>query len=321
MEYNRTYLRFFNILLAIVAYGFLLYKLITFSDYSLFIAHFQTVKTFNILCLFIALLLMPLNIFLESAKWRELLRNVEPMTYNQAQKQVYYGFVGAFITPYRAGDYPARTLMMQDPSKWPAAIGLGLVGTAMLLLIEIIFGIPSLLLFTSYELQLPTAYVILAFVMLVILLVSLPYVFRFLSKKEWKYEKFNQLFNALSSMQFSQCAKVLAWSAARYVVWGLQAVLIFMFCGVTLTPMEYLIAIPLYYLAIALFPTLPLADIAIRGSWAIVIFGVFTSNTAGIALAITMVWILNTILPMIIGTFFAGNIHATNKHVLTPIKT
>lgn len=307
MKPNNPYLRIFNILLTIVAYGYLVYKLVTFPDYAVMAQHFQTINIVDFSFLFVALILMPINIFFESVKWRELLSEVEPMSLQQAQKQVYYGFVGAFVTPYRAGDYPARAMMMQEPAKWPIAIGLGLVGTLAMLLVELIVGIPSTILLSYNNVELPLTRVIVALVLLIVLMVVLPIVVRKLARREWREERLNQLFTALAHMHFSQFLRVVGWSAARYIVWGLQSVAILAFCGVVLSPIEYLITIPTYYLALAFFPTLPVADIAIRGSWAIIIFGVFTTNTAGLALAVTIVWIINTVLPMLIGSILRKN--------------
>lgn len=302
MKSNTPYLRIFNILLTVVAYGYLLYELIIFPDYGNLVQHFQTVNIAELFFIFVALVFMPINIFFESVKWRELLRGIEPMTLVEAQRQVYYGFVGAFVTPYRVGDYPARTISMKDPSKWPAAIGLGLVGTLAILLVELIFGIPSAILYTYDHASLPLSRVIIALVVLVVLMIILPIIVRRLAKRRWREDKLKQLFTALSSMDMYQLARVMGWSVLRYITWGIQASAVLAFCGVVLDPIEYLIAIPTYYLAVAIFPSLPLADIAIRGSWAILVFGAFSSNNAGIALAVTIVWIINTILPMIIGT-------------------
>ena len=302
MKSNTPYMRIFNILLTVAAYGYLVYKLVTFPDYDLLINHFQSVEWSDYLFLIVCVVLMPLNIFFESAKWRELLRNIEPMTLCRAQQQVYFGFVGAFVTPYRAGDYPARATLLSNQSLWPSAIGLGLVGTMAMLIVQLIFGVPSIILFANNQVALPLTRVVVALVVLVLLIVFLPMLVRRLAHRQWKEEKLRQLFTSLADIHTQQFAKVLLWSTARYVVWGLQASAILAFCGVVLSPTEYLIAIPTYYLVLAFFPTLPLADIAIRGSWAMIIFGAFSANDAGIALAVTMVWIINTILPMLIGS-------------------
>ena len=74
------------------------------------------------------------------------------------------------------------------------------------------------------------------------------------------------------------------------------------FCGVNLTPMQYLTIIPIHYLFVTVVPTVPVADAAVRGSVGVLIFGAFTENTAGVAIAAIVLWILNTIVPAIIGT-------------------
>ena len=104
MKQNKPYLRIFNMLLILAAYGYLAYRLIIFDDYASFFAAFQKMDIGYCLVLVTVLLLMPVNVLCEAGKWRLLLRDVEPMTIWGAQRQVYYGYVGAFITPYNAGD-------------------------------------------------------------------------------------------------------------------------------------------------------------------------------------------------------------------------
>lgn len=302
MKSNTPYLRIFNILLTIVAYGYLVYRLVSFTNYDLFIHHFQTVNWRDYIYLVIGIILMPLNIFFESVKWRELLKKVEPMTLIQAHQQVYFGFVGAFVTPYRAGDYPARATLLKNKSLWPSAIGMGLVGTLAMLIVQLIIGVPCMILFSNSQVDIPFIRIIIALIVLVILMIVLPWIIHRLSKRKWTNQKLRQVFISIASMRLTQFMKVLLWSVSRYFIWGLQTITILAFCGVVLSPLEYIIAIPTYYLALAFFPTLPIADIAIRGSWAMIIFGVFTSNIVGVALAVTIVWVINTVLPMIIGS-------------------
>ena len=75
------------------------------------------------------------------------------------------------------------------------------------------------------------------------------------------------------------------------------------FCGINLSPLQALVAITAYYLLVTVTPSVPIADAAVRGSWSIIIFGAFTDNIAGVAIAAILLWVLNSILPMIVGTF------------------
>ena len=307
MRHSKLYLRIFNTLLILAAYGYLAYRLITFDNYASFFAAFHQADIVTYLLLLIILLLMPLNVVCEAGKWRLLLRDVESMSIWGAQRQVYYGYVGAFITPYHAGDYPARAMLIKDKRNWSAAVGLGLVGTVALLVVELIIGIPATWLFASYDQSIPMQSFAIAFVVLVLLMSFLPHLVRFLAKREWRTMQMQQLVKALSKMSYSRFMKVVGWSFLRYIIWAIQLALTLHFCGVDMTLVQYMIAIPFYYMVVAIFPSIPAANIAIRGTWSLIIFGVFSPNTAGIALAVALIWLINTVLPMLIGSILYRN--------------
>ena len=115
--------------------------------------------------------------------------------------------------------------------------------------------------------------------------------------------------------------KVVIISLLRYMVWAVQLTLVLRFCGVVLTPVQLLLTIPTYYLLLGVVPSVPVADIAVRGSLSIVVFGVFSPNTAGIAVAITVIWVINTLLPMVVGTVVGtGNntlVTEGDEHIIT----
>ena len=307
MKQTRPYLRIFNMLLILAAYGYLVYRLTIFDDYSSFFAAFQTTDIGLWASLIAILLLMPLNVFAEAGKWRLLLRRTEPMTIWGAQRQVYYGYVGAFVTPYHAGDYPARAMLLKDKRNFSAAVGVGLVGSIALLVVELVFGVPATWLFISYNPNIPLQYFAVAFIVLVLLLSFLPHLVRYLSQREWKNTQMQQLSTAMSHMSYPLFMKTIAWSMLRYLIWALQLALTLHFCGVEMTPVQYMIAIPFYYMVVAIFPSLPVINIAIRGSWSLIVFGVFSPNTAGIALAVALIWLINTVLPMLIGSILYRN--------------
>ena len=142
----------------------------------------------------------------------------------------------------------------------------------------------------------------------IVLLISfLPHVARYLSRRTWKSTQMQQLALALSQLSYTRFMQAIGWSAMRYVVWAVQLALTLHFCGVNMLPIEYMIAIPFYYMVIAIFPSMPVLNIAIRGTWSLIIFDTFSDNTAGIALAVLLIWIINTVIPMLIGSVLYRN--------------
>lgn len=302
MKLNKPYLHIFNLLLILAAYGYLAYRLMIFDDYATCLSTFKAADMWLWLSLVVVLVLMPLNIWCEAAKWRLLLHDIEPLSIYQAQSHVYYGYVGAFITPYHTGEYPARAMLLKDKQYWAAAVGLGLVGTLALLVVELTLGLPATWLFVSYDQSISMQSIAFAVITIVVLFAFLPHLLRYLSCREWKINQIRRLFTALSQISYPLFLKTIAWSMLRYIIWAIQLALTLHFCGVNLTLAQYAIAIPCYYMVVAIFPSIPVANIAIRGSWSLIIFGVFSANTAGIAMAVAIIWLINTVLPMLMGS-------------------
>ena len=76
-----------------------------------------------------------------------------------------------------------------------------------------------------------------------------------------------------------------------------------MWCsGVNLSVGDMITAILAFYLFVTITPSLPVADVGIRGSWAIIVFSHFTDNIAAIAMAVVLLWVVNSVLPMLTGS-------------------
>ncbi len=301
----------FNVLLIVAAYGYLIYTFVTFDSYDELLLHFRTAGWPQLGALAAAVALIPVNFLCEAWKWKYLLRRLEPMSIGEAQRQVYYGVVGAMLTPERLGDYPTRVTRIADKSKWLPAIALGFVGSMGLSSVNILGGVTSLM---SSGLDIGdnksqvlwiAGGLLCAFVAVVILLPS------FARKKTRRAEvaqtdgkpgSWQNILVVLSDFRAWEFPVVVAISFVRYVVYCTQLLLVLIACGVELTLVQYLTIIPIHYLFVTVVPTVPVADAAVRGSVGVLIFSAFTDNSAGVAIAAIVLWVLNTIIPCIVGT-------------------
>ncbi len=305
----------FNILLVVAAYAYLIYTFITFENYPALIAHFRHAGWKQFGALAVAAGLIPVNFLCEAIKWKFLLRKLEPMSIREAQRQVYYGFVGAMLTPERLGDYPTRVTRIADKNKWLPAIALGFVGSMGLSTVNMSGGLLSLL-FSGLEVGgenkdkvLVVSIALLVFFVGVVLLLPAwarrkeTSVKGNIEGEKW-WQKMLFIMKDFAAWEFPA---VIGISLLRYVVYCAQLLLVLIFCGVNLTMAQYLTIIPIHYLFVTVVPTVPVADAAVRGSVGVLIFGAMTSNTAGVAIAAIVLWVLNTIIPCIIGTLVKPN--------------
>ena len=290
-EVNTTLKKVLQWAIMLAAYAFLIYTLCSFDHYSDFLLFFRQASALHYLALVACLLLMPVNLLLEAWKWQTLLKPIEPTTLREAFRQVCYGMSGAFVTPYRIGDYPARVLLLKDKTHYLPAIAMAAVGSVALTAVILMLGIPAFALsFTNYQ-AFSTwnsqTYLWLISLLLCILLLVLALV-PFMGKRY--------------GIKYSDCGIILLQSLFRYICFSLQLWLILYACGVLLSPMVAIVSIPLYYLFVTVTPNMPAADIGIRGAWAVLVFGQYMHDVqANIIMATTCLWFINTLLPVLFG--------------------
>ena len=277
--------------IALAAYCFLGYTLCTFEHYSDFALFFRGASGRHYVALVVCLVLMPLNLLLEAWKWQTLLKPVEVMGIGEAMRQVCYGMAGAFVTPYRIGDYPARVLLLREKSHYVPAMTLALVGSVALTAVILMLGIPAFALsftdFQGYFTGNGQTYLWLVSLLLGVVLLVLALV-PFMGKRY--------------GIKYSDCGIILLQSLLRYFCFSLQLWLILYACGVALSPMVSVVSIPLYYLFVTVTPNMPIADVGIRGAWAVFVFGQDMHDVqASIILATTCLWVISTLLPVLFG--------------------
>ncbi len=310
-----AYQKIINAVLILLALSYLLYRLLTFEDYASFVLHFRSCSIGEYGLLLSALLLFPINMLLEGVKWRYLLRGVDDVSLNEAQRQVYYGCVGAFVTPNRLGEFPTRALLLRNKEKYIEAVTLGFVGGfAMLCTIEGV-GIVAVAYFFLHLLE-NSLHKIIVFCIYIILLLAIVLLVVFFPRIQ-KYcsvrlhGKIKRVMDAVVCIGYKRFAYLCILSLFRYLVFSVQLYCIFYFCGIHLTLYQSFVAIPTYYALVSIMPSIPVADTIFRGSWALIVFSFFTGNVAAIATSVLMIWFINTVFPMIVGMF--AQIRATNN--------
>lgn len=301
---SSIWLRLLRVLIAVSAYAYLAYMLLTYEGYGALWVHFRSASWGELALLLGAILLFPLNIELESVKWRYLLRPVLQLSRSEARAQTYFGLYGAFLSPERLGEYPARVMRIEDRSLWPSAIAMGFVGSMALDAINILFGFLAIafLALTPLGFYLPLpgidastlAVISVAMLLLYLLLLFLLPVMA--GRLRW--------LAPLRSVSLRQFSGAMCLSTLRYLVYACQLAMVLFFCGISLSPSAMLLLIPIYYMVVTILPCLPVADAAIRGSVSALIFSACTPDTAPVALAAILLWAINTLLPMLLGSVF-----------------
>ena len=125
----------------LVACAYLVYRLIIFDDYASLWETFRSMGMPQLFAIILCVALMPVNMALEAWRWKTLV----PMSWREANRQVYYSKLAGLITPWRLGEYPARGVLMAQSDKsefsnlkspmskdslWTKVLSMGAVGSA-----------------------------------------------------------------------------------------------------------------------------------------------------------------------------------------------
>ena len=83
-------------------------------------------------------------------------------------------------------------------------------------------------------------------------------------------------------------------SVVRLLCWCVQLGLVLWALG-GLEILDLMLLTPVYYLLVTITPNVPIAEVGVRGAWAIAVFGTMNAALAGVLL-----WGINTLLPCVV---------------------
>ncbi len=248
---------------------------------------------------------MFINTSLEGYKWYLLTGQVTHISYRGAFASYLAGVAFAVITPNRIGEYPARILYIGRQHTF-RYIHVSILGVLSQLWAVYIFGLGALV---YYNIAFPAtiAKIALCLCFIANVLAAIFY-WRFelwlpvIEKVKWlkKYVVYGKLLNRFTT---SKQTKILGISVLRFGIFTAQYLILLRWMNVDLPLAEGFAMAALFFWIIAVVPSIALTELGVRGSVSIFLFHHFSANTVGILAATAGIWILNLIVPAIIGSF------------------
>ena len=291
---------------ALAACTFLGYKLVTFEDYPALWESLRSMAWQQYLALGLCVALMPVNMAIEAWRWRTLWNGDatlngangeaneltdERLTFKEAHRQVYYSKLAGLITPWRLGEYPARGVLITNERMnelgseriWPRVLAMGAVGSATMTFSIVLAGVPAIMANDEW-LMVNGEWWIAVGVILLLLVVGLALAPRLLRQ--------------YAEVSYGLIIKSVGQSLVRLICWCVQLALVLWALEAFSFQPSAISSLFIYYLLVTITPNVPIAEVGVRGAWAIVVFGSMNAAFAGVLL-----WVINTLLPCL-GWFF-----------------
>ena len=269
-------------------------------DWEQFIVLFK--KNQSVLGIGFILLLSVLNRFFEILKWQNLVSHLYKISLPEATKQVLGALTVGLFTPNGIGEYAGKALYF-DKTLTKKVVFLNLICNGIQMILSIVFGVLGLIYFNSkYTIISPkTVLIILG---IGILLFGILFFSKKINIKGYSIEK---LIAKINEVPKSIHQKNIFLAICRYLVFSHQYYFLFLAFDVDLPYFTMMASIASVYFLASSLPTFQFLDFAVKGSVSVYFFGILGINEWIIVFISTLMWFLNVVLPVAIGSYYVMN--------------
>jgi uncharacterized membrane protein YbhN (UPF0104 family) len=273
------------------------------------------------LWLVVAFVLMPLNWLAETQKWYRFVRQYESISRWKALRAVLSGVSFSLFTPNRVGEYAGRVLYISPENQWKALI-VNLVGNFAQYLVLLSAGVLGALWYMLRFWHLDRLYVQLfcvvaasGFAVMFFVYFNIGLVIPLARRIPLLHhvKRFVKDIQTLRHFTRAELAYILGWAGIRYVVYATQYVCLLYYFNIQVPVLDGFAGVSALFLLQMSIPLPPITGLVARGGLAVQLWSMFGANEVSALAATFSLWIINLILPALIGTFslFYVNISKT----------
>ena len=293
-----------------MAFAFIFHKLNnnrSISDFKLLISALSPESVWIVLITLF--LLMFLNWFLEALKWKYLVQGVEKINIWKAIESVFCGLTWAVFTPNRIGEYGGRVFFLSPRKRIMGVVAMS-VGAIGQMVVTNIFGALALLWFVIRFMDLN---ILIIFALTFLIGIFCTFFLLFYFNIQWidgllsrinYIKRFRRFFSIFARYKRLDLLRVLVYCLSRFLVFTTQYYLIIHLLIPDIEVFKMIMMLFILFFIQSALPSLDLLDIGVRASTASYLFAFITTHEIAIMAAIACIWLINLIIPAILGSIF-----------------
>lgn len=250
-----------------------------------------------------------LNRFFEILKWQNLVGSFQSISVGESTKQVLGALTASIFTPNGIGEYGAKALYF-EPKRARKIVFLNLLCNGVQMLITVALGIAGLLYF-NLRFGIVSTRIVFTVLVGIGTVAFLAYVFRSFTIRGYSFEKALKKINEIPKPVHR---RNLLLALCRYAFFSHQYYLILLMFDTGLSyPIAMATITSVYFLSSSL-PTFQFLDFAVKGGVAVYFFGLLGVNEFIPLFATTLIWLLNVVMPVAIGSYYVLTFKPAWKH-------
>lgn len=259
------------------------------------------------------LILMLANWFVECLKWQYLTQRLVKISIWQSIEGVFFGLTWAIFTPNRLGEYGGRVMFL-PPRKRIHGVFAMAVGSFGQNVITNVLGAASTIWFCFTFLHL--AWWILELITILGLALIAFFIIAFFNIK-WLVKilnsipflrKYHRFFDIMATYKFNDLVKVMGFCLTRFSIFSFQYYLVIHLLIPGLPFFEIMLLVFIVFFIQSALPSLDLLDVPVRATASATLFAYVTTQQVAIIAAFTSIWLINLIIPAILGSVLIFNL-------------
>ncbi len=305
---------FFKAVILVLAAWFIYHKFLTkdneLKEFSHFISSLD--QTYVTIVLIAVSVLMLLNWMVEALKWQYVSRKLVDITKWQALESVFCGLTWAIFTPNRVGEYGGR-IMFLPPRKRIHGLFAMIVGSLGQNLVTNILGLTGGIWFVyTYREKLhvsPLIFMGMVVLVAVFLLMLILFYFNIellvivLGRIKF-ISKYRRFFQIMARYHTDELGTILWYSFIRFAVFTLQYYLLIHLLLPQIDAVTIVMMVFTFLIIQSALPSLDIFDIGVRSFTATSLFAYITDQQLAVVACVSIIWLINLIIPAVIGCFF-----------------
>ena len=233
------------------------------------------------------------NRYFEILKWQNLVSFIKPISVGEASKQVLGALTTGIFTPNGLGEYAGKALFFKKTQS-KKVVFLNLICNGIQMIITVGFGTIGLLVL-GYNLW------VIGIIAFILGFIFIAYFSKNITIKGYSIQK---LFYKINEIPKKIHQKNIFLGVCRYLIFSHQYYILFLVFDVNLPYLTLISSIAAVYFLASSLPSFQFLDFAVKGSVAVFFFGKFGINEWIVIFISMLMWFLNVVLPVIIGSYY-----------------
>lgn len=261
------------------------------------------------------LVLSALNWGLEAFRWKVVMRPLERLSLGRSMKAILSGLSISAFSPNRVGEFVGRVVYLKRANKIRGVL-LNFVSNLSLILTTYISGFIASLCFMHLSFDKIEIWMYISILLagilgllLIIAYFNLKSISQFASRFR-AISKFKSYWSTYSVLTFDRLSYYWMLSIFRYMIFTIQYLIVLSCFSVEIGWFEGIVSIWTIFFIQLVIPSFVLLEVGIRGKAALSVIGFFSQSQPELILASSLaLWLINLILPGLIGVYFLLNLN------------